>query len=209
MNEIAAVSNITISKQKKYYKRLLFVLATSIIIGIFYGLFISKSDKAYVVGEIQKFFDGMKQIEHITYSSSFFRIILSQIVFVFLVWFLGISIIGIPLIFLLYVLKGFYFGFSLTSMVTAFGLKGVLAFLTYTFPHQFIFLIIAVLLTFYATHFSVKLFAYLFFHQNVNFRAITKKYSKVLGFSLALSIVGCLFETFISPILLHFMTKLL
>lgn len=209
MKETIAVSKTTIHQQKKYYKLLLFLLATSVVIGILYGVFISKSDKAFVVGEIQKFFDGMKQIENISYSSSFFRVILSQAIFVFGMWFLGISIIGIPFILFWYLLKGFYFGFSIASMVMTFGLKGILAIFTYTFPHQFIFLVVGLLLTFYATHFSIKLFSYLFLHRTIHFREVTKKYIKVLVICLIASFIGCLFETFLSPILLHFMTKLL
>lgn len=203
------IAKNTIDKQKKYYKLLLILLIVTILIGIIYGILISKSDKAYVVGEIEKFFDGMKSLENISYSTSFLNTVLAQLLFVFGMWLLGISIIGIPVILFLFLVKGFYLGFSITSMIHAFGLKGILTSFTYLFPHQLIFLVVGLLLTFYATHFSVKLFSYLFLHKNVNFRNVTKKYSKILIISLVISLLGCLLETFLSPILLHFVTKLL
>ena len=89
------------------------------------------------------------------------------------------------------------------------GLKGVLGAITYVFPHQLLFLLLSLVLTFYAFSFSIKLFSALFLKRNINWKEAMHKYLKILLLSIVIALITSLFEVFISPFLIQFFTQMI
>ncbi len=187
-------------KQKRRYLFLLLISLIGMFIGIIYFFYLSKANKEIVFEQLRNVF---KMIEEntIDYNSSLFNGICSNLITCFLVWVLGVSIVGIPFILLFLFYKAFVIGLSISSIISCYGIKGIFGAILYIFPHKILFLVVDILLVFYAVGFSVKLIKYLFFKININFKDVFHKYLKILGIScfslIFLSIYECYIATFI------------
>lgn len=198
-----------ILKQKKLYLFLIGLMVTGLIAGILFWFVISKEDKLLVTKNLTDFFSCIKEGNSINYGASLLNSVVTSLIYVILIWLLGISIIGLPIILVMMATKSFIVGFSIVSIISSYGLKGIVGAFVYVFPHQIVFLLLLILLGFYASAFCIKLFKYLFLKQMINFKEAMRKYLKILGISCLSVLVISLFETFISTYLIKFFTLLI
>jgi len=201
MNKVIAKAKKNITSQKQKYLFLAVILLIGIVSGILFIFFISKTDKSLVNDELNFFFKILKE-NQLDYVSSLINSISSNILYFVIVWILGISIIGIPVIIFLLFLKGFIFGFSISSIIVNYGVKGLFLTISYQVPHNVIMLVLYVLISFYAINFSIRLFKMLFLKENINLNPYFKRYNQVIGISILIAILCSLFEVFVSPILI-------
>jgi len=199
----------SIIKQKNIYIFLIGLIVVGLIAGILFWFAIGNEDKLLVTNDLTSFFTSIKDGNSINYFSSLLNSIITNLLYVVLIWLLGISIIGLPIILFMLAIKSFIVGFSISSIVAIYGFKGILGAVVYTFPHQFIFLLLLVLLGFYAISFCIKLFKYLFLKQVINFKDGMRRYLKILILSCLIAVVISLFETFISTYLIKLFTLLI
>ncbi len=202
MNKAITKSMKNITTQKKKYLFLIVITLIGILSGIIFIFFISNADKLLIKDELNTFLLNIKN-NNLDYYSSFFQSFSSNFIYLIIIWLLGISIIGIPIIIFLLFFKGFIFGFGISSMISNFGLKGIGLSLGYQSPHLLIMLLIFLLISFYAINFSVKLFRILFLRDNINLSPYFKKYIQILIISLVFSLICSITETFLSPILIN------
>lgn len=195
-----------IMKQKKTYLFLITLVLITLLSGIFFWFMINSEDKQLVTSELTNFFSCIKKGDSIDYLGSLINSVVTNLVYILLIWLLGISIIGLPLILIIISIKSFIVGFSISSIIASFGFKGILGVLTYVFPHQIIFLMLLILLGFYSCSFCIKLFRYLFLKQMINFKNAMRKYFKILALSSAIAVLLSLFETFVSTYLMKLFT---
>ena len=198
-----------IMQQKKTYLFLIVLTIVSILAGVLFWFIISSEDKVLVKDQLTNFFISIKKGNDINYFSSFINSVVTNLGYILLMWLLGISIIGLPFILIMMAIKSFIVGFSISSIIASFRIKGIVGSIAYLFPHQFIFLLLLILLGFYATSFCVKLFKYLFLKQNINFKEAMRRYIKILGLSCLVGIILSLFETFISIYLIKLFTLII
>lgn len=191
-----------INSQKKKYIFLLVIVIVGLIFGIVFSQVISKSDKLVVDNTVTNFFSSIEK-GRIDYKDGLKSSVLSNILYLSSVWFLGMSVIGLPIVIFLLFMKGFILGFSIGSIIRIYKLKGIIGAFLYIFPHHIISIIISILITFYAVMFSIKLFKYLFLHQEINFKSLMKKYFKILLICFVSFIICSLLETYLSPILIN------
>ncbi len=199
----------SILKQKKLYLFLIGLMVTGLIAGILFWFVISKEDKLLVTKNLTDFFSCIKEGDSINYGASLLNSVVTSLIYVVLIWLLGISIIGLPIILVMMATKSFIVGFSIVGIISSYGLKGIVGAFVYVFPHQIVFLLLLILLGFYASAFCIKLFKYLFLKQMINFKEAMRKYLKILGISCLSVLVISLFETFISTYLIKFFTLLI
>lgn len=209
MNKNVLLAKNYFKRRKRAYKILLSFMIISIIIGILFYFLISSKDKVVVVNSIKNFFYEVKKGDNLNYSSSLINALGVNIGYVLLIWLLGISVIGLPLVILIIFYKCFITGFSISSIINVYGFKGILGAFVYTFPHTFLFLVVLLLLGFYSVSFSLRLFNYLFLKKYINFKDIMKKYVKILVISLVSATVLAFFETFISTYFIKLFTFLI
>lgn len=198
-----------ILKQKKLYLFLIGLMVTGLIAGILFWFVISKEDKLLVTKNLTDFFSCIKEGDSINYGASLLNSVVTSLIYVVLIWLLGISIIGLPIILVMMAIKSFIVGFSIVSIISSYGLKGIVGAFVYVFPHQIVFLLLLILLGFYASAFCIKLFKYLFLKQMINFKEAMRKYLKILGISCLSVLVISLFETFISTYFIKLFTLLI
>lgn len=193
------LSRQSIEKQKKIYLFFISIILISIIIGFFFYFIISDSNKELVINTQKDFFNNLNNIK---YFSSFINSVLSNFIYIFLIFILGLSVVGIIFIIGILIFKSFILGFSISSLIGTFGLKGIIISFLYVFPHQILFLIILLLMAYYGCSFSIKLFKHIFKRSMINFRMLKEKYIKILFICLGSSLVCSIYEVFIMPSIL-------
>lgn len=181
----------------------------TIILGALFYFIISDQDQTLVTNTIKNFFSEIKKGDNLNYGASLINSLITNSFYVLLIWLLGISIIGLPIIILMIGYKCFIMGFSISSIISIYGFKGIIGAIAYTTPHQLLYLFTLMLLGFYAINFSIRLFNYLFLKKYINFKDIMKRYTKILLICIISSILLSLFETFISTYFIKLFTLLL
>lgn len=184
--------------QKLLYLILIGLALLALIIGIIFIFTISKGNQETIKEAINTYYK-----ESSLTLSSFFRVLFNNYTYILLIWILGISVIGIPIVLAMFLFKSFLLGFSLSSIFYTFKFKGILVTIFNLIPSKLLFLIVLLLITFYSISFSVKLYKHLFLRKPINFRDSMNKYLKVLLISLVVTIFISLFESFISIYLLN------
>lgn len=185
-------------KKNRLFIKLLFLVVASILMGIFYMAVLSKTNRNLVGSELKTFFSSL---EKISYHKAFLECFSSNFFLLIFMWLLGISIIGIPLILLILLYKGFILGFSVSSILYFYHWKGILISIIYCFP-LLIELFAFLFLGYYSIQFSKKLNQLLFLKKEISFRHIMRRYSKMFLFSMILVLVGSLIEIYIVPSIL-------
>ncbi len=167
---------------------------------------LSSSDKTLVSDTLSTF---LKNIEPDNYLNSLTNNLIINAIFIIVIWLLGFSIIGLPIVVLLLFYKSFSVSFTLSSFIANYGLKGSLLGFLYNFPHQFIILVIYLYLGCYAIKVSVALLISILKRKSLDFKAIMNRYLLVLIVSLLVIVIMTLFETFLTPTLLKSIMNML
>ena len=178
------------------------IVIIGIISGSFFSVIISSDDKSLVMEYINNFFNNLKDGK-LNYSNNIINSLFFTILFALLIWILGISVIGFFIVLFLLFLKAFILGFTVSSIIYCFKLKGALYGLIYIFPHQIINLLVFMLLSAYALIVSFKVIRCFSGKRVLDFKKIFKRYLIVLFFSLICLILTSLYEIYIMPKLLN------
>lgn len=189
----------------KRNKKLLVFLSALGIIGIVSGsifnIMLNESDKSLVSSYIINFFNNIANntLDNI---SALKNGLISEISYVLIMWLLGISIIGIPIILFMYFSKFFILGFSISSIISNYGFKGCLLSLSYIFPHKIINIFIYTVLTLFTLKVSGKILFSIIKREKIDFKIVLNKYLITLLISIGTIILTILFEVFATPIII-------
>lgn len=199
------------NRLKNNNKLIIFLVALvifGVIAGTIFSLIINKSDKTLVANYLAEFIKTIDtnkiNLIDIIKNSLFDNITLTLII-----WLLGISIIGIPIILFAFFSKTFIIGFIVGSMIINYKIKGCLLALIYLFPHQIINTFLYLLLVLYSLALSFKLIFVLIKRKTIDFKPIMNKYVIVLGVSLLGFTLTALYEALIMPKLIKSIIPLL
>ena len=203
MNKIIKRAKNNVVNQKRKYLFLTIIMTIGIISGIIFIFFISKEDKSLVKQELELLFSNIKD-NKLNYGNSLINSVSSSLVYLSIIWILGVSIVGIPVVIFMLFLKGFVFGFSISSIIANYGFNGVILSFITQIPSNLILLIIYLLMGFYAINFSIRLFQVLFFKKEVNLSFYFKRYNQIALISLGCIVIASLVETFLIPFLVKF-----
>lgn len=187
------------SNQTKLYFILIGLALLSFILGILFIFIIDKNSLSYIKDHLSLYFDNIP-----LNINTFFKTLFNNFIYIIIIWVLGISLIGLPIVILMFAFKSFIFGFSISSIMYSFGFKGILISLINVIINKFAYIVVLLLITRYSISFSIKLFKHLFLRKPINFRETMNKYLKVLIISLVISLFISIYESFISNYLLNF-----
>jgi len=191
---------INSKNQKRLYLVLIGLAILAIIYGIIYLFILNNNNKLFIKDNLIYYFNNLSPS-----TETFFKTLFNNFIYILIIWILGISIIGIPIVLFMYLFKSFVFGLSLSSIIYSFGSKGIIILLIDLLLNKFIYLIGILLITFYSVSFSVKLIRHLFLKKAINFREAMNKYFKILIITLSLSLFLTIYEVYIE----HFIIKIL
>lgn len=195
-------------KEKKKYIFLIGLAVVGILFGILFAYLLSKEDKLLTQGYINNFFEAIHNGK-IHYKAGIVNGISISLLYTTLIFILGISIVGIPIILFMLFFKGFIVGFSIGTILNTYKVKGIIGAFFYVFPHHIISLVLLILLSYFAILFSKRMVEYLFLKKEVGLKKLMQKYSRVFAVVLIGMVLCSVFEIFLSPFLLKVFTNML
>lgn len=195
-----------INSNKKIYTFLIGLIIIGLVFGSSMPLFLNTSDKEIITNYMAEF---VKNIENIDPLFLLKNSILNNLTSSFFIWILGISIIGIPIVIIIFFFKVFIMGFSITAIILNYGIKGILFSAVYIFPTITLEIIIYLIITTYSIIFSSKLIFHIFKKKEFNITTAFKKYLKIYINTLLILIVVSLYDAFVNPQIFKFIFNLL
>lgn len=199
------VSTIIPNKKINYFT--FFILTLGVISGAIFLVLINQTDKTNVINQITNFIsninnNNMNSVQAL--KNSFF----TNFTYILLIWILGMSIIGVVFnIFIVYI-KGFVIGFSISSLIYVYGIKGIIASFIYIFPHQILNIIVITILGIYSIMLTINLYKVMLGNRGTSIRIFIKKYLYILLVASIITIFTTLIEVFLTPALFKLLIKL-
>lgn len=194
---------------KKKYLFLVIIVIIGIVTGIIFSNIININDQKLVYDKVTNYFMNIKSGFSIDYFQTFINSFKNNILFLVLIWVLGLSIIGLFLNNLLLFFKSFVLGFGIGSIINIYLYKGIILALVYIFPHFILNILFLVFLIYHANNFSLKLFNLLFLKKDVKFNLLMKRYFKIFVIGIVSFFISSLIETFFSPFFIKVFTFLI
>ena len=199
-------SNIRINKNLFVF--LVVIIAVGIAAGSIFVTVLNNEDKVMVSDYLNNFLNNLNS-NNLNYSGTLVNTLIFTLGGAFLIWLLGISVIGFILILLFLFIKAFALGFSIGSIIINFNFKGILIALVYIVPHHIINMMIFLLISSYALILSYRLINSFTKKKSFEFKGIFNKYLFVLGFSLIILLISVLYEVYGAPKLINLIVSLL
>lgn len=187
---------------KKLKTKKLFILVFAITLlcflaGMLLISMLSKSNKELIINSLNNFYTSLKE-NIISSTNLLYKTMTSNLILNIIIWVLGISIIGIPIVIFILGFKSLSLGFTISSLIYTYKFNGLLKAIIYLIPN-IINIFIVFVLVYYSISFSINLFNYLFRKIEFNKRVIVKRYLKLLIVAILLSILTSVTESFILP----------
>ena len=199
-------SNIRINKNLFVF--LVVIIAVGVASGSVFVTVLNDSDKIMVSDYLNNFLNNLNS-NNLNYSGTLVNTLIFTLGGAFLIWLLGISVIGFILILLFLFIKAFALGFSIGSIIINFNFKGILIALAYIVPHHIINMMIFLLISSYALILSYRLINSFTKKKSFEFKGIFNKYLFVLGFSLIVLLISVLYEVYGAPRLIKLIVSFL
>lgn len=182
------------------------VFILGLIFGSIYITILQVEEKTTILNQVNNYFT--------TVSTSFENKIdifknslISNLTYIIIMWLLGISVIGMPIVFIMTFFKSFILGFSISSIFAKYGFKGIVGVLVYIFPSNIALSIFILFLSTYSIIISLKLANSAFTKKTINFKTFMGKYFFVLVIGILICILCSLFDGFISPYITRLFTN--
>lgn len=188
-------------KTRKILSIMTIITIISLILGTLFISILSKDNKELITSNVIDFFSAIKS-NNLNYNQILVKSLTNNLLLNIIIWLLGISIIGIPIVIILLFIKSFILSFTFTSIIYTYKYKGIISAIIYVIPH-IINLLLSFVLIYYSITFSKSLFNYLFKKKECNRKELVNRYLKLLVISTFLFIISSIIETYIIPILIR------
>lgn len=207
MNEkVNRIKNIVLPDKKINYF-VFSIIVIGIITGSIFFTMISNDDKTEVINLINNFLNSIKS-NSFDSGLAFKNSLISNLILIVLIWIFGMSVIGLIFnIFIVYI-KGFILGFSISSFIATFKLKGLVYSFAYIFPSQIINIITITVIGIYSVVFSIYLIK-LVIHKKISSKNMLKKYFVIFIFAIFASIISSLWDSYVLPNILSIILRFL
>ncbi len=183
------------------------MLILGVITGSIFIHIIDINSRELIINKITDFVNNIND-NNINTFITFKNSILTNLSYIFTIWILGMTIIGIPFnIFLVYI-KGFVIGFSLSSFILLYKFKGILLSLIYLLCGQLFNVFIVILLGIYSIMFMNRLLKQILKDKNNSILIFFKKYFVILIIVILISLLSSLLESFLLPTIIKLLIKL-
>ncbi|ABK62190.1 stage II sporulation protein M [Clostridium novyi] len=189
-----------IHKNLMLYMLTLLFLCIGIVIGMYTVKYMDKTDKNNLVEFLVTVTKKINP-KNIDNKYVFLQAVKNNMMFILAIWFLGLTMLGTPIIFLTDLIKGFTIGFTSSLVINGLGAKGILLNLLIIFPQNIIYIPTIIILSVIACEFSLKMLkntSHSLMDKNNNFKQIAK-YSTVFLFITSFMLIGFVVEGYLSP----------
>ena len=197
MNKLFKIILKDVKHNKSVYISLIAVVIIGLVFGSLFITILSHDDKTLLTSEISTYFNMIKDNKYNMNAYLFSNF--NNILYAFILWILGISVIGLPIIICMLFYKIFTLAFTVTSLIYHFKIEGMLISFIYIFPHLIINLIIYFILTYYSFNMSLKIIRVIFNKEDFSVKRHFKKYAFILAISIVMLVITASYEAYIMP----------
>lgn len=163
---------------------------------------LDNSEKQEMISFLDSFFKVLNQ-NNIDSFELFKQSLINNIQTLFLVWVLGITVIGIPIVILIVILRGFIIGFTVGFLINELGFKGFLFSSLAILPQNIFVIPGIIIISAFSISFSLRIVINKF-SKNKRYRFSTEiiKYSLSVASLFTFLLAGSIIEAYITPTLM-------
>lgn len=190
-------------------KRGYLIVTILFFIGLITGVLLINNAKTTQIEEINNYLNEMmnnvKTYENIDYGNLLKQSLISNFIVIILLWFGASTIIGIPIVYGTIIVKGFSMGYTISSIISCFGIgKGIVISLSIMLLHNII--LIPTILA--ASVSGVKLYQSIMKNKNrENIKIEIIRHTIFCAFMLILMFISSLIEVYCSTNIYIFLLK--
>jgi stage II sporulation protein M len=155
-----------------------------------------------------KNFTNSITIGNVSYNAILIEAVKTHIPLLIAMWFLGLTIVGIPIILIVDFIKGFTIGYTITVMIKALGMKGIGLSILMVLPQNFIYIPCIIISSVIAMEFSLMLLKDKMSKQwtsNLGSEMLT--YSFTFLFICLVMCLGFILESYLTPNIVRLLVK--
>jgi len=181
-------------------------LCTGIVIGIYVVKDMGTVDKG-LLGDYLNSLIKISKDGKLSEKEVFLQAIKSSMPFLIVIWFLGLTLVGIPFILVMDLLKGFTFGFSIGFILNDMSFKGISFILLEILPQNIFYIPGIIIASVVAMNFSLRIL------KELNRGNLPRLWSKISNYTImfvgigVLIFIGSLIQGYIDPKFLHFVAS--
>ncbi|AZR73434.1 stage II sporulation protein M [Anoxybacter fermentans] len=187
----------------------LFIFIAGVVFGALAIRTLDYIGKKELVDYLSTFFNGLAGKFNDEYQVNLWDSIWLNIKTIIIMWLLGLSLIGMPLIPGLVFLRGFVIGFTVGFLVHELSFKGMLFALVSILPQNLIIVPATILAGVIAIFFSITILKSLITKRPINFGHYLISYSVFMILIGGMMVVASLIEAFITPVFMELAVRLL
>ena len=191
---------------KKYVFFSLVIVILGIITGSLFIVMLKNEDKTLVIEYIESFISNIRD-NNINYIDILKNSLIVNYIIILIISIIGFTYFFFPINILVLFYKSFIIGFSLSSFILTYRIKGLLISLTYIFPHLIINILLFAILTAYTLKLSISMIKHIIKKKDVNMRVYFNKYLYIIIIFIILVTITGLYEAYISTHLIKFISK--
>lgn len=172
-------------------------LCIGVVIGVYSVKYMNETDK----NAIADFFKQFNSIAHdVNHKALFLETLKSNMPIIIAIWFLGMTMIGLPIILAIDILKGFTVGFTVSLIINSLGIKGVWCSLLTVIPQNVIYIPCIIFGSVISMEYCIMLLknksaAY----NNRSFTGNFSSYSVIFLIISGIMLIGFLYEIYVTP----------
>ena len=188
--------------EKKYVLFSLIIVILGIITGSLFITILDSSDKNLVIEYVSSFIENLD-------NNILLNTLICNVLTISIIIIIGFTFFLFPINIIILFYKAFIIGFTLSSFILIYRLKGILISIIYIFPHMIINILVFSLLTAFTTKISLIVIKYIIKRKELNMRVYFNKYISIVFFSVLIIILTSLYESYVMIYLLKFVRCIL
>jgi len=181
------------------------------VMGVFFGSMIihslSSNQTQEMISYINQFFHGITNTQD-AIQINFKEVVFEHLKYLVIIWFLGLSIIGMPLIFLVVFMKGFIIGFTISFLIAGLQWKGFVFSMVSILPQNLLIVPVFIIASVAGISFSLSLLRSRGKIKSSNNPINFLSYTFFIFVLAGVLVLAAGFETYISPSMMKAVTTL-
>ena len=187
----------------KLFKSLLVSFFIGIFIGIICFILLSSNEKISLSDDLTNY-TNLIQEGNFEYFPSLIKSFISSYKYLVLIWIFGIVFFCSLLIPFIIVYRGILLGFTISSIIYVFHIKGILYSLIMLIPSTIIIEFILILISYYSITFATKSFNAIKKDKTINLRHFIKNYFYIFLILSLVTLLSSVYEIYIGSNIIKF-----
>ena len=210
MKKIINYLNETVKKEKNILLFNTIIFLVGVVLGSLFINFITNDDKKLLIEQVGTFFSNIKKLTSDIFGfESFLSILFNNLLVLSIIFVLGISMIGIPIVIFILFFKGFMLGTTISTIILKYSIKGIVGAILYIFPVCILTICVYLFMRFYAIYVSKKFLRAFLKKDTLNFKQFLGKYLLSFIVSIMLILLLSSLDAYLTPLLLKLFTYLI